>query len=203
MSELEKQEQKNKALRVERDELSSERQKLKAQNSRLSSELATVQEKADKAVQRFEGFKADVAMRESPARRLVVDISGGTTAFGLTASINWLFRLIARKFPSSWWARNIDWLQGAPHFALGILAYGLDLYGRSTHLTKDSKYLPSGWREGFGESAKVFAELGASNVLRAIRVRMTDGKEQQTSLVAQNAALAAALAAYKQKYPND
>ena len=160
-------------------------EKVTSEASRAAKELGELKTKNSAMSEKMDNLKASIAVRESPSRRALVDISGGTTAFSLTAGINWLFRLVARKFPESWWARYIDILQGAPHFVLGCLAYGVELYTRGSKIEKDAKWLPSGWREGLSEASKVFAELGASNVLRAVRVRMADGKDDKVAMLAE------------------
>lgn len=182
MSELDKVERRAKEARERADEAEKQLAKTKAEASRTAKDLGEMERKAAAVGEKMDNLKSAIAVRESPSRRALVDISGGTTAFSLTAGINWLFRTVARKFPDSWWARNVDILQGAPHFVLGCLAYGIELYTRSG---KPPTWLPSGWREGISEASKVFAELGASNVLRAIRVRMADGKDDKVAMLAE------------------
>lgn len=185
MSELDKAERRYKEARERADEAEKQLSKVKAEASRSAKDLGEMERKAAVVGEKMDNLKSAIAVRESPSRRALVDISGGTTAFSLTAGINWLFRTVARKFPESWWARNVDILQGAPHFVLGCLAYGVELYTRGSKVEKNPAWLPSGWREGISEASKVFAELGASNVLRAIRVRMADGKDDKVAMLAE------------------
>ncbi len=109
---------------------------------------------------------------ESRVHRVTVDFGGGAIAQVSTELINYLVRLAGEWSHDGWTAKNVDILQGAPHVILGSGLYFGDL------LTRKSGKLPSMRREIFSEFAKLFSQLGFSNLVRAARVRYNAGKRK-------------------------
>ena len=110
--------------------------------------------------------------KETRSHRIAVDFGGGTIAQVSTELINYFVRLAGEWSHDGWTAKNVDVLQGAPHFILGMGAYFGDMLAR-----KNGKP-PTMTREVLSEFAKLFSQLGFSNLVRAARVRYNDGKRK-------------------------
>lgn len=113
-----------------------------------------------------------VLEKETLPHRVAVDFGGGLIAQVSTELLNYLVRLAGEWSHDGWAARNVDILQGAPHFILGTGLYFGDM------LTRKNGKLPSMSREIFSEFAKLFSQLGFANLVRAARVRYHDGKRK-------------------------
>lgn len=149
--------------------------KLTTENKDLSEFKETADSKI-KGLRNFrERFTTAVAVRESPARRFAVDWGGGLAAQAAFELVNWGVRSAAEASGTGWIARNSHWLQGVPHFVIGNALYFAELAMRK-EITKPED-MPSGIREGFSESAKIFGQLGFSNIARAIRLTLSDSKD--------------------------
>ena len=110
--------------------------------------------------------------KETRSHRIAVDFGGGTIAQVSTELINYFVRLAGEWSHDGWTAKNVDLLQGAPHFILGMGAYFGDM------LTRKNGRPPTMTREVLSEFAKLFSQLGFSNLVRAARVRYNDGKRK-------------------------
>jgi len=110
--------------------------------------------------------------KETRSHRIAVDFGGGTIAQVSTELINYFVRLAGEWSHDGWTAKNVDVLQGAPHFILGMGAYFGDM------LTRKNGKPPTMTREVLSEFAKLFSQLGFSNLVRAARVRYNDGKRK-------------------------
>lgn len=146
---------------------------------------------------RLERFVEAVKNKESKAHRVAIDFGGGFLAQVSTEALNWGIRGLARWSKNGFWANNVDLLQGAPHFVIGMALYFIEMLTR-----KDPKETQSGWvtptREIISEMTKIFAQLGFSNLARAVRIRWGDAKDsgvQIAALQAEKQALEARLAA--------
>lgn len=114
----------------------------------------------------------------APSHRIAVDLGGGLIAQVSTETLNALVRASADWMPESWVASNVDYLQGAPHLILGLGVYVAEL------ATRKKLVLPSSRREVISEASKLFAQLGFSNIVRALRVRYLDGKQMRVDMKA-------------------
>lgn len=143
---------------------------------------------------RLKGSK-DMAMKAvSKPTRIAVDLGGGTLAQLSTETLNWIIRRGGDWSGDGFLAHNVDLLQGLPHLILGSLTYVAEMATRKTERAGEAVF-PSPTRQVLSEFAKIFSQLGFSNLTRAIRVRMQDGKQT----VATNAALQAENEALQQK----
>lgn len=124
--------------------------------------------------------------------RVAVDFGGGMIGQVSTELLNLGVRAIARWSPDSWFGQNSDILQGAPHFVLGLGIYIAEMASRKNMV------LPTTNREVISEAAKLFSQLGFTNVVRALRIRYNEGKQgalDMAALQAEKADLQAKLAA--------
>lgn len=112
------------------------------------------------------------------SHRISVDLGGGLIAQVSTETLNALVRASADWMPESWVAANVDYLQGAPHLILGLGVYVAEL------ATRKKLVLPTTRREVISEASKLFAQLGFSNIVRALRVRYLDGKQMKIDMKA-------------------
>ena len=145
---------------------------------------------------RLARFKEAVLAKESKAHRVAVDFGGGVVAQVSMELMNWAIRAIGRWSKDGFWANNVDLLQGAPHFVLGLGVYFSEMLTRSEPKGGGEWVTPT--REVISEASKIFGQLGFSNLMRAMRVRWGDAKARDTALAAvvqEKAALEAKLAA--------
>lgn len=167
-----------------------------AENANLNRQLAARNERASELTKRLEAFGQKYAAAGSKGRKLAVDFGGGAIAQVSTELINWGVRALGEWSKDGWIATNVDILQGLPHFFAGLGIYIAEV---ATRKGKD-KVLVSASREVISEASKLFAQLGFSNLTRAIRMRMVDANmtaDQLAGLQADNQALRAQLAAAK------
>lgn len=121
---------------------------------------------------------AAIQDKTSKTHKVTVDFGGGTIAQVSTELINWGVRAIGNWSPDSWFGQSYDFMQGVPHFVIGLGIYIAEVASR------DKGQLPSTRREVISEAAKLFAQLGFANVTRALRVRWGDSKEKELNLQA-------------------
>ena len=147
---------------------------------------------------RIEKFKAAVLRKESKAHRVAIDFGGGVVAQASTELMNWGIRAIGRWSKDGFWANNVDLLQGAPHFVLGLGLYFSEMLTRNDPKGGGEWVTPT--REVISEASKIFGQLGFSNLMRAMRVRWGDGKKREVAYQAiaqEKAQLEAKLAQYQ------
>ena len=145
---------------------------------------------------RIEKFKTAVLRKESKAHRVAIDFGGGVVAQASTELMNWGIRAIGRWSKDGFWANNVDLLQGAPHFVLGLGLYFAEMLTRNDPKGGGEWVTPT--REVISEASKIFGQLGFSNLMRAMRVRWGDGKKREVAYQAiaqEKAQLEAKLAA--------
>jgi len=147
------------------------------QSAQLSRDVAEREERVKRLNTRLDNFMAKVAVKESKSHRLAVDLGGGSIAQVSTELINWGVRAMGRWSKDGFFANNVDLLQGLPHFVLGLGIYIAEMATRKDP-TERGNELVSAKREVLSEAAKLFSQLGFSNLVRAIRVRYADGKNQ-------------------------
>ena len=161
--------------------------KLKELDQMIATEahLALEQSKAQEerlarmasAETRIERFKAAVMRKESKAHRVAVDFGGGVVAQASTELMNWGFRALGKWSGDGFWTNNVDLLQGAPHFILGMGLYFAEMITRPEPKGGGEWVTPT--REVVSEAAKIFGQLGFSNLMRAIRVRWSDSAKRE------------------------
>ena len=147
---------------------------------------------------RIEKFKAAVLRKESKAHRVAIDFGGGVVAQASTELMNWGIRAVGRWSKDGFWANNVDLLQGAPHFVLGLGLYFAEMLTRNDPKGGGEWVTPT--REVISEASKIFGQLGFSNLMRAMRVRWGDGKKREVAYQAiaqEKAQLEAKLAQYQ------
>lgn len=183
---------------MDKDQMKAQLREIREESKEAISELRgtkralnEISDIKDKAVKKAKSLQEQIAVHGTPGRRLAVDWGGGLTAQTLTELINWGMRGIARKFPGGFWGRNVDLLQGLPHVVIGNAVYAVELAMR------DEGSLPSGYREWMSEAAKLFGQLGFSNTVRAIRLRLGDSKESTQEKDRALAAMKSELDAYR------
>jgi hypothetical protein len=128
---------------------------------------------------RIEKFKAAVLRKESKAHRVAIDFGGGVVAQASTELMNWGIRAVGRWSKDGFWANNVDLLQGAPHFVLGLGLYFAEMLTRNDPKGGGEWVTPT--REVISEASKIFGQLGFSNLMRAMRVRWGDGKKREVA----------------------
>lgn len=143
----------------------------------LEAEYEKLVDKHAKDRGRYDKLLMRVGDKHSKAHRVAVDMSGGSVAQASTELINWGVRALGRSSKDGFFAHNADVLQGGPHFFLGLGLYILEMATRKDPADSNGE-LPSTTREVISEATKVFAQLGFNNVVRALRVRYFDGKQQ-------------------------
>jgi len=126
---------------------------------------------------RIERFKAAVMRKESKAHRVAIDFGGGVVAQASTELMNWGFRALGKWSKDGFWANNVDLLQGAPHFVLGMGLYFAEMISRPEPKGGGEWVTPT--REVISEASKIFGQLGFSNLMRAIRVRWSDSNKRE------------------------
>lgn len=146
-------------------------------SSELEAEYEKLVEKQTKTASKYDRLLMRVGDKHGKAHRMAVDLGGGSLAQASTELINWGMRALGRWSKDGFVANNVDLLQGGPHFFLGLGLYILEMATRKDPADNNGE-LPSTSREVLSEATKVFAQLGFSNVVRALRVRYADGKRQ-------------------------
>ena len=129
---------------------------------------------------RLEKFKTAVLRKESKAHRVAIDFGGGVVAQANTELMNWGIRAIGRWSKDGFWANNVDLLQGAPHFVLGMGLYFAEMLTRNDPKERGGEWVTP-TREVLSEASKIFGQLGFSNLMRAMRVRWGDGKKREVA----------------------
>jgi hypothetical protein len=142
------------------------------QQAALEREEKERQARASKSHANHDKLTQRLLAKETRSHRVAVDFGGGLIAQVSTEFINYLIRLGGEWSHNGWTAKNVDLLQGAPHLVLGSALYFGEMLMR-----KNGKP-PSMPREIFSEFAKLFSQLGFSNLVRAARVRYNDGKRK-------------------------
>lgn len=142
------------------------------QQATLEREEREREDRVKKLASSLDKLHQKMLAKETRSHRIAVDFGGGTIAQVSTELINYLVRLAGEWSHDGWTAKNVDILQGAPHFILGMGAYLGDM------LTRKNGKTPSMTREVWSEFAKLFSQLGFSNLVRAARVRYNDGKRK-------------------------
>ncbi len=145
--------------------------------SALEAEYEKLVEKQTRTSTKYDKLLMRVGDKHSKAHRMAVDMGGGSIAQASTELINWGMRAIGRWSKDGFFANNADLLQGGPHFFLGLGLYILEMATRKDPADNNGE-LPSTSREVLSEATKVFAQLGFNNVVRALRVRYADSKDQ-------------------------
>lgn len=161
----------------------------------LEADYEKVLASQQKATNKYEKLLMRVGDKHSKAHRVAVDLGGGSIAQVSTELINWSLRALGRWSKDGFVAQNIDLLQGAPHFVIGLGLYIAEMATRKDPADNNGE-LPSTTREVISEATKLFAQLGFSNLSRAIRVRYADGKQEQID----HAALSAEYRELQKKY---
>lgn len=123
-------------------------------------------------------FRAAIADKTNKAHRVAVDLGGGVIAQASTELLNLGVRALGRWAPDGWVSQNADFLQGAPHWILGLGIYIAEMASR-----KNGEF-PSTRREVISEASKLFGQLGFHNLVRAMRVRYGDGKQKDLDMQA-------------------
>ncbi len=158
------------------------------------------QARVTKSAAQLDKLAQRLLAKETRSHRVAVDFGGGMFAQVSTEFINYLVRLAGEWSHDGWTAKNVDLLQGAPHLILGAGMYFGDM------LLRKNGRPPSMPREIFSEFAKLFSQLGFSNLVRAARVRYNDGKRKAKdydALLAENAAMERKLKSLKPESEGD
>lgn len=163
--------------------------------SALEADYEKVLANQQKAANKYEKLLMRVGDKHSKVHRVAVDLGGGSIAQVSTELLNLGVRALGRWSKDGVFAQNVDILQGAPHFVLGLGLYIAEMATRKDPADNNGE-LPSTTREVVSEATKLFAQLGFSNLARAIRVRYADGKQDQVD----HAALAAEYRELQKKY---
>lgn len=172
-----------------------------AQAAAANRALAERNQRHNEMAAKLDAFKNRVMEGNNKSRRIAVDLGGGTIAQVSTELINWGVRALGRWSGTGLLANNADILQGIPHFILGLGIYVIEM---ATRKETEKNPLPSASREVISEASKLFAQLGFSNLVRAIRMRWSDSKDLQLShaaLQAEKASLLNQLQALQGKKP--
>jgi hypothetical protein len=163
--------------------------------SALEADYEKVLASQQKAANKYEKLLMRVGDQHSKVHRVAVDLGGGSIAQVSTELLNWSIRALGRWSKDGFIAQNVDLLQGAPHFVLGLGLYIAEMASRRDPADNNGE-LPSTTREVLSEATKLFAQLGFSKLARAIRVRYADGKQEQVD----HAALSAEYRELQKKY---
>jgi hypothetical protein len=147
------------------------------QSVKLTRDLADREDRVKKLNARIDNFMEKVSAKESKSHRVAVDLGGGSIAQVSTELINWGVRALGRWSKDGFFANNVDLLQGMPHFVIGLGIYIAEMATRKDPMDRGNE-LVSAKREVLSEAAKLFSQLGFSNLMRAMRVRYLDGKSQ-------------------------
>lgn len=154
-------------------------QSLAAEGAALDASFRAIAEPAPagREEKRIARLTAAVKDKTNKAHRVAVDLGGGTIAQASTELINLGVRALGRWSPDGI-GQYSDFLQGAPHFLLGLGVYIAEMASRK------NMELPSTRREVISEASKLFSQLGFSNLVRALRVRYGDSKQKDLDMQA-------------------
>lgn len=155
-------------------------QSLAAEGAALDASFKAISEPppASREEKRAAKLVAAVKDKTNKAHRVAVDLGGGSIAQASTELINLGVRALGRWSPDGWFGQNSDFMQGAPHFVLGLGIYIAEMASRK------NMEMPSTTREVISEASKLFGQLGFSNLVRALRVRYGDGKQKDLDMQA-------------------
>lgn len=155
-------------------------QSIAAEGAALDASFRAIAEPApaSREEKRVAKVLAAVKDKTSKAHRVAVDLGGGSIAQVSTEVINLGVRALGRWSPDGWLGQNSDFMQGAPHFILGLGIYIAEMASRK------NMELPSTTREVISEASKLFSQLGFSNLVRALRVRYGDNKQKDLDMQA-------------------
>lgn len=155
-------------------------QSLAAEGAALDASFRAISEPppANREEKRIARLTAAVKDKTNKAHRVAVDLGGGSIAQASTELINLGVRALGRWSPDGWLGQNSDFMQGAPHFILGLGIYIAEMASRK------NMELPSTTREVISEASKLFSQLGFSNLVRALRVRYGDNKQKDLDMQA-------------------
>lgn len=159
-------------------------------------EMMVREAKAPDMKSRMKIFKEwERQLKENTKTRIwTVDLGGGTIAQVSTELINWGIRAAGRWSGDGWWARQNDLLQSLPHVVLGSLVYIAELATRAD----PAKMMPSATRAVVSEASKLFAQLGFSKLVAAVRARYVDGQAATADVAAMRAEIDSLKAKNKQ-----
>lgn len=166
-----------KALQEAKNATSKIKVDMEAQNAMLTAAYANAMAAGSKG--QDDTAKMNKALKagehlKSPTKSLKIDFGAGLTAQVSTELLNLAVRALADWAPESWWGKNSDYMQGAPHALLGLGIYAIEMASRKQDV------FPTERRVFINEAAKLFAHLGMNNVARAFRVRFW--KKQQDAI---------------------
>ena len=142
--------------------------------------MASSSKGQDESAKMGKALKAGEHLK-SPAKTVKIDFGAGLTAQVSTELINLAVRALGDWAPESWWGRNSDYMQGAPHAILGLGIYAIEMASRKQDV------FPSERRVFINEAAKLFAHLGMNNVARAFRARFWTNKQEAIDSAASRA----------------
>lgn len=148
------------------------------QDKQAMNAIVTSMANENKVEQRQSKLAALIADKNTRTHKVTVDFGGGVIAQVSTELINWGVRALGNWSPDSWFGANTDFLQGMPHFIIGLGIYIAEVASRK------NGQLPSTTREVISEASKLFAQLGFANLTRALRVRWGDSKEKDLNMQA-------------------
>ncbi len=120
-----------------------------------------------------------------------LEVLGGIGGQAFHEGVNWLvFRNLAdwskrTAGEDGFWASNVDITQSIPG-ALATVVYVLEKALRDNINPEDAgkpkelqrPYVPSSWRRGLSEAAKIAGHLGFSNTVRALRFRWAESSDE-------------------------
>jgi len=166
--------QKIEAAQATQDTLTAGLEKDKAVMNAMVKTMA----EENKVEQRQSKLATLIQDKTSKTHKVTVDFGGGAIAQVSTELINWGVRALGSWSPDSWFGGNVDFMQGLPHFVFGLGIYIAEVASRKQGV------LPSTTREVISEAAKLFSQLGFSNLTRALRVRWGDAKDKDATMEA-------------------
>ena len=168
------------------DDLKTTEKKLQDMVKAASGQTAALERRMDERNARVAQLEQRVASQKAMAMKAVakptkiaIDLGGGVLAQVSTETFNWIVRKGGKWSKDGFLAHNVDLLQGLPHLLLGSLAYVAEMATRKTEKGGEPQF-PSPTRQTLSEFAKIFAQLGFSNLTRAVRTRMKDASETVT-----------------------
>ena len=166
-----------KALQEAKDATKKIKSGMEEQNAILTAAYANVMATGSKG--QDDMAKVSKALKagehlKSPAKTLKIDFGAGLTAQVSTELLNLVVCVLGDWSLESWWGKNSDYMQGAPHALIGLGIYAIEMASRKQDI------FPSERRVFINEAAKLFAHLGMNNVARAFRVRYW--KKQQDAI---------------------
>lgn len=156
----------------------------KAQNAALAS----VAEHAVQQEGKLKRLYTTALDKNSRVHKAGVDLGGSIAGVLSFEGLNLMIRYLGDKWPAM--GQSIDYWQSLPHLCIGIVAYWGELLTRKKIGKDGAPAWPSMTREIFSEWSKVFILLGASNLIRALRVRRQEGKTAAARLAEAEAEVA-------------